>query len=85
MKDRRLIDLAFGITMFLVLFYAGLVSRRADLITESNLTLTRMLDEQMELNRERLTALELKLEGAIHGRIQPPRVADSLFAAATLK
>lgn len=77
MRD-RILDVAMAVTMFLILIYAAASSLRADMLTESNLTLSRLLDEQMEINRAKLTELEAVIDALIH---EPPRVADSLRMA----
>ncbi len=77
MRD-RILEATLAFTVFVVLIYAGLVSARADVVAETNQTLSKLLDEQMTLNKTKLTELKQVIDAMMH---QPPRVADSLRMA----
>ena len=72
---RQIQDWALVFAMAMVLIHATRESMRSDVIAESNVVLVRLLDEQMTLNKTKLTELEAVIEAMLH---QTPRAADSL-------
>ena len=71
-------DMVLIFAVIVMLVFATRESMRSDAIAESNQTLSRLLDEQMTLNKTKLTELEEVIDAMMH---QPPRVADSLRMA----
>jgi len=63
--DRRVVDIENQ--------YPG-----SGVVAETNVTLARLLDEQMTLNKAKLTELEAVIDAMLH---QTPRAADSLRMA----
>jgi len=71
----RIHELALVFAMAMVLIHATRESMRSDVIAESNVTLTKLLDKQMTMNQSKPTELEAVIEAMLH---QTPRAADSL-------